>query len=124
MTHCCNTSPLEPPDARSRPIAGSARLTTEPSRNATNEASTATATSGRSVPVSAGIRLADASLFGFGVADRRIRLHVVTGPGVRMHGALGRPDGQIGDEGGHRRQRPAHRDPGDTEPTGLVGVVQ
>ncbi len=37
------------PCAKSRPMAGNARLTTDPSRNATNEASTATAMSGLSV---------------------------------------------------------------------------
>ena len=41
-----------------------------------------------------------------------------------VHSALGGPDGQIGHERGHGGQRPAHRDTCETQPAGLVGVVQ
>src|SRR5262245_46385640 len=102
------------PPPNSLPIAGSARLTTEPSRNATNEASTATAISGRSVSVSVGIRLSDASVF-LGDLPRFLGIMGVQRP-------LGGPNGQIRHERCHRGQRPAHRDASDAQPASLVGV--
>src|ERR1700712_4928621 len=105
-THCCNARP--PP--RSATIAGSARFTTEPSRNATNDARTATATSERSVDPSRGIGL---------TARLRVMLRRLF-----LDRALSRPDGEIGRECGHGEQRVAHGDPCDPEPADLVGVEQ
>ena len=39
-------------------------------------------------------------------------------------GALRGADRQVGDQRSDGRQRPAHRDPHDPQPAGLVGVVK
>src|ERR1700752_4438121 len=120
-THCCRARP--PPN--SLPIAGSARLTTDPARKATNEANTATATSGRSVSSARRRRWLSASA-GIGLGHASVFLDGLPGfPGImRVHGSLSGPNGQIRHERRHRRERPAHRDPGDAQQARLVGVVE